>query len=51
MGSDKLMKELDKGLEVTHRQIGPDQKRCSVLPGVSPFQASRPPTNAVCRQG
>lgn len=27
------MKELEKGAEVVHGQIGPDQKRCSVLPG------------------
>lgn len=45
VGSDKLMKELDKGLEVTHGQIGPDQKRCSVLPGASPFHPSFAPAH------
>ena len=31
------MKELDKGLEVTKGQIGPDEKLCTVLPGPSIF--------------
>ena len=54
VGSEKLMKELDRGLEVVKGQIGPDQKLCTVLPGTcsclsQPCQVCVPPGLAIAR--